>query len=75
MLLQSLVPLCCIVVATRLTQEDARAIEPACDARPSANAKADALTTRAGMTSKNDFNYIGSCIYIYTSTTLNDPKQ
>ena len=39
-------------VATRLAREDASAIEPACDALPSANAKADALTTRAGMTSK-----------------------
>ena len=40
------------MVATRLAREDARAIEPACDALLSANAKADALTTRAGMTSK-----------------------
>ena len=52
MMLQWLVPLCCIVVATRLAWEDVSAIEPACDALPSANAKADALTTRAGMTSK-----------------------
>ena len=52
MMLQCLVPLCCIVVATRLAREDASAIEPACDALPSANAKADALTTRVGMTSK-----------------------
>ena len=51
-MLQWLVPLCCIVVATRLAREDASAIEPACNALPSANAKADALTTRAGMTSK-----------------------
>ena len=33
-------------------REDASAIEAACDALPSANAKADALTTKAGMTSK-----------------------
>ena len=40
------------MVATRLAREDASAIEPAYDALPSANAKADALTKRAGMTSK-----------------------
>ena len=51
-MLQWLVPLCCIVVATRLAREDASAIEPACDVLPSPNSKADALTTRAGMTSK-----------------------
>ena len=51
-MLQWLVRLCCIVVATRLAREDASAIEPAYDALPSANAKADALTTRAEMTSK-----------------------
>ncbi len=51
-MLQWLVALCCTVVATRLAREDATTIEPACDVLPSANAKADALTTRAVMTSK-----------------------
>ena len=38
------------MVATRLAREDASAIEPAGNALPSANAKADVLTTRAGVT-------------------------
>ena len=38
------------------------------DALPSANAKADVLTTRAGMT-------LIASDFVNTSTTLNDPKQ